>query len=132
MDESRKKTIMVGAIVLFLALAIVITVSRKKSGSTGDIERGVQIWVKCRNPKCEAEYQVGKRDYYTFIENRMEPTLICEQCEEESVYRAIKCPKCELVFEKTPAPGDFPDRCPKCKFSLIEDITKKGKALETE
>ncbi|HUW19459.1 MAG TPA: hypothetical protein VMW16_09165 [Sedimentisphaerales bacterium] len=89
-------------------------------------------WVKCRNPKCRAEYEITKKEYYEYLEKNTTatmmtvPALICTRCGELSVYRAIKCEKCGLVFEASWKRGDFEDRCPKCGYSKIEDERKRA------
>jgi predicted Zn-ribbon and HTH transcriptional regulator len=88
-------------------------------------------WVKCRNPACEAEYQIDTRKYYEYIEKHADPStlaippLVCEKCGEESVYQAVKCEKCALVFERGWKRGDYEDRCPDCDFSKIEEMREK-------
>ncbi len=135
MEESRKKTIMIGVIVVCLALAVVITLQlREKAGGVAGIKRGVKIWTKCRNPNCEAEYQMEKRDYAEYVQTHMDPilmtvpALICEKCGEESIYRAIECKECGLVFERYSVPESLPDKCPKCGFSEMERIREKARA----
>lgn len=92
------------------------------------------VWLKCRNPACQAEYQFNKRQYYQLMEkHRIEhpgspgvPALVCEKCGEQSAYQAAKCPKCGLVFEKGWKQADFEDRCPKCGHSKIEAARKEA------
>lgn len=137
MEESKKKPIMIGIIVVCLALAGVITFCRNGSVSPDDLDvfKGELIWVKCRNPNCEAEYQMDKKKYFEWMRDNttpmtMEmPAMVCEKCGEESAYRAIKCEKCGLVFERYAAgPGELADRCPKCGYSKIEAKRERVKA----
>jgi hypothetical protein len=131
MDES-KKPILIGVIVVCLVGAGGITwwTRGKKSQGINSIPADDITWVKCRKPGCEAEYDMSTREYYSTLEARqkenpamlMMPTLICRECNDESLYRAEKCAKCGLVFEVGWKRGDFEDRCPKegCGFSQIE------------
>jgi hypothetical protein len=110
------------------------------SGSGGgidDIPEGRMTWVKCNNPNCKAEYQMGLKAYHKYMEehatNPMAPAppLICKECGKPSVYRAEKCenPDCGIVFiEGSSGPGDHADRCPKCKQSATEESRKRRKA----
>jgi len=135
MEESKKKPIMIGVIVVCLALAGLITYLRYSGGSGGvaGISPAEMIWVKCSNKACNAEYQMGKRDYYQYIKERANPLsqaappLVCKKCSQESIYRAEKCgnPQCGIVFFVDSVPGDFSDRCPKCKRSETEESRKK-------
>ncbi len=115
------------------------------SGSGGGIDgiaEGETTWAKCNNPDCTAEYQMGLKAYFKYMEdnaNPMAPTappLICTKCSEKSAYRAEKCenPDCGIVFiQGSSGPGDFSDRCPKCKQSATEESRKRRKAeMEAE
>ena len=131
MEDSKKKLIMVVVIVVCLAAAAAITIRNTTGGRKGpdSLPADAMTWMICRNPDCEANYQMSLRDFFTAIEEYHKqhpmtmatPGLICEKCGEESLYRAEKCPKCDLVFE-TGSMGarDFADRRPKCGYSAME------------
>lgn len=90
------------------------------------------IWVKCKNPDCGAEYQMGKREYFRYLQKNMDPAkfmqtpaLPCNECGQESIYRAVKCAKCGKVFFYGAAGrGDFADRCSECGYSKTEDLRR--------
>lgn len=97
------------------------------------------IWVKCRDPNCQAEYEMYLRKYFQELEDYLEkhpdalekpgyPPAVCEKCGRKSLYRAVKCEKCELVFEGGWKPEDFSDRCPECKYSTIEKLIRERAA----
>ena len=102
----------------------------RENKPTGIPERFARqtVWLKCRNPACQADREFNKKRYYQFMEKyRIEhpgslgvPALLCKKCGEQSAYEAAKCPKCGLVFEKGWKQADFEDRCPKCGHSKIE------------
>ncbi|UCG56492.1 MAG: hypothetical protein JSU70_16715 [Phycisphaerales bacterium] len=129
-----KNTIYVVVIVLCLLIAIGIFIKTQSGGPTGvdSIKRGEMLWMMCNNPACKANYQIDKKDYYTEIQESMKaspvlagtPAIVCQTCNEESIFRAVKCPNCEHMFFYG-NPADFDDRCPECKFSKIEDDRKK-------
>lgn len=136
MEESKKKPVMIGVIIACFAVAGAITYmtrSREPYENPEDFEN-IMIWVKCRNPQCEAEYEISMKEQADFwkqykLDNpgmRGTPAMICKQCKEESIYRATKCAKCGLVFEIVKRRGDFADRCPKCKYSQIEVDREKA------
>jgi len=130
MEESKKKPIMIGVIVVCLAAACVITWIWSSGSPTGidAIDPKKMTWVKCRNPACEAEYQMPLKEYARQVEENMDyssgvlavPALVCKKCGEKSIFEAAKCPKCGLVFEKGWKRGDYEDRCPVCGYSQIE------------
>lgn len=90
-------------------------------------------WIKCRNPQCKAQYQITLKEYFEHAEGYLKehpnslvpPSLACEKCEKETAYRALKCEKCGLIFEAGWRGPDYYDRCPKCKFSKVEEKRKK-------
>ena len=138
--------------VVCLVLAVLITVAKNysyikgaNSGGLDSLKRGQMIWTKCNNPECKAESQMDNKDYLAFMEKNIEPSkllmtgvtitdfneilketpaLVCSKCQKASVYKAFKCPKCELVFFSGIMRHDYPDRCPKCSFSKIEEDRK--------
>ena len=134
MEDSRKKPIMIAVIVVCLGIAGAVTLMRGSGGGSGldAIPEGKMTWVKCNNPACKAEYEMGEREYFKGVEDRLNPmartspALTCEKCGKDSLYRAIKCvnPSCGAVFFRDSVPNDFFDRCPKCKQSETEEIRK--------
>jgi hypothetical protein len=102
------------------------------SGGLDSIPEDQMVWVKCNNPACKAEYQMGKRKFFEEVEKRFNPlgqtrtAITCEKCGQESCYEAIKCsnPECGIIFFKGIVSNDIEDRCPQCKHSAIEDSRK--------
>jgi hypothetical protein len=137
MEDSKKKPIMIAIIVVCLGVAIAYTVMRSSGGggTIDDIPDDKMTWVKCGNPQCNAEYQMGEKAFHKAIRERVDPrtpvtpALICEKCGKASVYRAYKCtnPECGVVFFANSVPNDFTDRCPKCKHSETEAIREARK-----
>jgi hypothetical protein len=133
MEDSTKKPVMIAVIIVCLGVAGAVTFWRH-SGSGGginDIPAGKMMWVKCRNPQCNAEYQMSEKEYYKEIKERLNPgammstpALICKKCGKPSVYKAFKCPYCGKVFFANSVPNDFPDRCPYCHKSKTEETRK--------
>ena len=134
MEEGKKKTIMIVVIAVCLVAAVVIGYKYTFAPPDAGIEafKGQQIWVKCNNPDCGAEYEMDKAECFRQIEEKMRPgmsqapPLVCEKCGEESLYRAVKCAKCgKTFFFGAVGTGDFPDRC-ECGYSQIEENRKKA------
>ena len=132
MEASKKKPIMVGVIVVCVVLAGAITYMNRPKGSGIDSIKDTELlWVKCSNPDCGAEYQMGKKDYFQSLQNASAEgtgiaALTCKQCSEESIYRAEKCEKCGTVFfRRIQEVGTYPDKCTKCGYSKIEEDRKK-------
>jgi hypothetical protein len=137
MEESKKKPIMIGVIVVCLALALLITFGRRGGGGgIEDISPEEMIWVKCNNPDCKAEYQMSKQAYFKYVEEHIDPVamvappLVCKECGKASCYRAEKCqnPDCGIVFFRGSVPNDFADRCPECGRSETEESRKRRAA----
>jgi len=135
MEESLKRRILLGVTAGCLVLTVLITsMSRSRRGGIPGRFAKELIWVKCRDPNCAAQYQITKKKYYVHIEKNTElwamkpPGLICKKCGKKSVYEAVKCEKCRLVFEVYTVARDFRDRCPNCGNSKIEKDRERAKA----
>ncbi|MBW7989936.1 MAG: hypothetical protein FVQ84_07975 [Planctomycetes bacterium] len=137
MEESKKKAVMIGIIVVCLGVAgvIIFGTGSGGGGSLDDIPDDEMTWVKCLNKSCNAEYEMSRKEYFKFVTanaNPMAPSapaLTCEKCDEPSVYVAEKCQNaaCGIVFRSGAVPNDFPDRCPTCKQSATEEIRNARK-----
>ncbi len=137
MEESKKKPIMIGAIIVCFLLAGVMaykySFSPEESGK--DEFTGQLVWVKCNNTDCGEAYQMDKKGYFDSVEELVRqkmtmetPSLVCEKCGKESVYRAEKCPKCAVIFFRGAAGrSDFADRCPECSYSKSEETRKQAR-----
>ena len=128
MEDSRKKPIMIGIIVVCLVAAALITyISSSPEGTGLNVFEDQMTWVKCTNPDCGATYQMNLKEYYEFMkENSVDlnvPPMDCKECGEGSVFRAVKCEKeeCGEVFLHGAKRGDFVDRCTKCGHSKMEE-----------
>jgi hypothetical protein len=136
MDEGQKKTVMIGVIVACLVLAGILVFARRGGGGggVGDIPSDSMVWVKCAS--CGAAYEMGEREFYEESQKRMVPgamtptPLTCKECGKDAIRLAVKCqnPDCGNIFFEGAVPGDFPDRCPKCKQSATEESRKRRKA----
>ncbi len=137
MEDSKKKLVMIVVIVVCLAAAgaIFLGTGRGGGGTIDDISDEEVTWMKCINKSCNAEFQVGLKEYYKFVTANANPVapsappMPCETCGESSAYRGEKCqnPACGIVFRSGAVPNDFPDRCPKCKQSATEEIRNARK-----
>jgi len=137
MEDSKKKPIMIGVIVVSLGVAGLVTYTRHSGGGDiDDISAEETTWVKCNNKACNAEYEMGKKQFYKEIGANRDhmamtaPALTCEKCGKPSAFAAIKCanPDCAVVFFKDSVPNDFADRCPECKQSTEEEKRNARKA----
>ncbi len=135
MEDSKKKPIMVAVVIVCLGVAGAVTFMRGGGGggTIDDIPDDKMVWVKCNNPQCGAEYQMGEKAYHKAVQENLDPrslatpAIICEQCGKASVYKAVKCanPECGIVFFSGSVPNDFADRCPECGKSETEEIRKR-------
>ena len=141
MEDSRKKPIMIGVIIVCFAVAGLVFFTRGSGGGGGidDIPDDRMTWVKCNNPSCKAEYEIGEKQFFKAMEERFNPNpnagtppLTCEKCSKDSVFQAVKCvnPSCGVVFFRVT--NDFFDRCPECKQSETEEIRKIRKKQMAE
>lgn len=93
-------------------------------------------WIKCCNPDCEHEWQMDMKDYWVYMKENQDPmsmappAIACPDCGEKSGYRAEKCEKCGLIFERRSVHMDFSDRCPGCGYSRSEAMREVRKSQE--
>jgi DNA-directed RNA polymerase subunit M/transcription elongation factor TFIIS len=116
---------------IVVAATVFVTTRSKKSGGVESLSDTQQVWVKCM--KCGQSYQMSMKQYYKELEEKMKANpspmpiahpLTCQKCGQDAVRKAFKCPNCGEVSFEGSVPGDFPDRCPKCKHSATEDSRK--------
>ena len=137
MEEDQRKKVMIVVIVVCLVSAAGLVLMQTGSDEAQIPEfKGEIVWVLCRNPDCEHSYTMPKNAYFVYLKENHDPqllgppALVCEKCTKESGFRAIKCEKCAEVFESGSIfqihedVKDYPDRCPKCGHSKLEE--KRG------
>lgn len=127
MDEGKKKILLTVIIVACIALAVIITIAtQRNTGGLDSIDSRDMIWLKCRNAKCEHTWQMNKKAFYEYANKHKvgleAPPVPCPKCNEDTGYRAVKCEKCGLIFERGSVPNAIADKCPKCGFSKIESL----------
>ena len=137
MEDSKKKLFMILIIVVCLGVAgaVFMGTGRGGGGTIDDISDEKMTWVICMNKSCNAQYQMGLKDYYKSVQAnsnpmaQVAPALTCKECSGQSIYKAVKCqnPACGLVFREGSVPNDHQDRCPKCKQSATEESRKARK-----
>ena len=137
MKAQNKKLIQIVVIMLCLGLAgAIVCVSRPGRSGLDSIPRGQMIWVKCSNPDCGAEYEIDEKDYWEYIEEHRNPMslsvppLTCKDCEKKSIFRAVRCEKCGLVFFHGTNQTSFADTCPECGFSKMKEQRRSGYTLQ--
>ncbi len=132
MEESRKKPVMLGVIVVCFVLAGVVYLKTRPRGIDYKPFRGKITWVLCRNSECGHSWEMDLAEYHKFIQKNADPRvplappITCPKCGEPSGYRAVKCAKCGAVFEEGTVPADFADKCPKCGYSQTAVDRKKA------
>ena len=133
MEENAKKTLMIVVAVACLAAAGIIAYKTMGGGTTAG-QPTSKIWVKCNNPKCGNEYQISAKEYTDFMMNNGGPRqfimngavpMKCPKCNEDSVFKAMKCEKCGKVFFPGTVEGKAEDTCPACGYSPSAAPAKK-------
>lgn len=131
MDEGKKKSVMIGVIVVCLGAAAYITFRGGGGGGEIEVPEDATIWVKCRNRSCNAVYEMNERAYRDFTREHIleetTPGMVCEKCGKASAFKGIKCVNvnCGYVFfYGDSGRNDLADRCPKCKVSAREESQK--------
>ena len=135
MDEDKKQKIMIGAIVGCLIIAGAIFFVSKGGGKPKKVAAKPVLMV-CANKSCKASYELSSEEYRQEMQGDsqgMDPMMMsmmgpimlkCNDCGKKSLSVGEKCEKCETVFPSGTVKKDYPDRCPKCKYSKIEELRK--------
>ncbi len=128
------KNVIYGVVILIclLVAGYVIFSGGGDSSGVDNIPDDETIWVRCANKACNATYEMGKKQYYKEMEAKAKDNpgamvllLTCKECGQDKVTEAVKCEKCGEVFIKGASQTEFPDKCPKCKFSKVETRWKE-------
>jgi len=135
MEEDKKKVVMIVIVVVCLALAGALAYKNFGGGGGGGTSaaaQGPQVML-CVNPDCGHIFEMTIEERRQIMRERGRqmrrggpPAFTCPQCGEESAYQANKCTKCSTVFIADYTSGDFPDRCPECGYSAIEERRQQG------
>ena len=139
MEDSVKKPIMIVVIVVCLGVAGIVLFKGGPDGGVNSIPDSEMKWVKCNNKACNAEYETSAKKYYQELQENINPNpmasgptaVTCKECSKRSAYAAVKCPNpdCGKVFiEGSSGQNDYPDRCPECGKSEVEDRMKRRQA----
>ncbi len=127
--------IIIAACILVAVLVFVKTRSGGGSAGINSISDTEQVWMKCRS--CNASFEMSRKQYYKDISEKaaasaaammLTPPLTCQKCSKNAAFLAEKCANCNEIFIAGSVPNDFPDRCPKCKHSKVEDTRKARQA----
>ena len=128
MDEQTKKYLVIGLAVVCLSVVVVMFYRSFGGGSGGGNTGDRQIALMCAS--CGG-FEVSVDEFREMMsqqgpEAMMMPgqaaAMECPQCGKKSCYQAQKCKECEAIFVFGQARDkNYPDRCPKCGFSNIED-----------
>ena len=132
MDDKGKLFTKLGVIGVCLIAAVVFIWHNINTGTPGgveSIEPGQAILTLCVNQSCKAQSEMDKRAYFEEKDRLLrqnQPALACPECKNNSVVRAVRCPKCDYVFRHGSMRNDTADRCPKCRYSQMEVDRKQG------
>ena len=138
MDPEVKKKVMIAVIVACLAAAIIMTVIslNRRAVAPGP---GGPVQMLCRNPDCGKDFVLSRKEFNRIkeqarggdlqtadgIPTRKDVTFTCPHCGRESGAVAMKCPQCEKIFIGGASFAQrFPDKCPSCGYSEMEQRSR--------
>ena len=96
-----------------------------------------EVVLLCTNPECGESYTISRDEYKemrtitapdgTKIPMMdLNPQFTCKFCGQESASIAEKCGKCgHVFFLDNSGASKYPDICPECGFSNVEEMRKK-------
>ena len=134
MTEETKKFLAIGAVVVCLGVAGWVTYNTFFAGEgTGTLSGDMPLLcTSCGGfeiPVSQFQEIMSKNPQNMMMMPGMpgQMTIDCPKCNKKTCYPAQKCTKCQNIFVFGQArDSQFPDRCPKCKFSEFEDMQKNS------
>ena len=136
MDEDTKKHLAIGVAVICLLIAGIVFYRTMFAGSAGGGDMGDrEIALLCATcggfeiPADEFRELMSKQGPDMMMGMPGMPgqmmAMECPKCAKKTCYMAQKCQQCENIFVFGQARDqNYPDRCPKCSFSAMEDRQK--------
>ena len=134
MEDDKKKQVMIGIIIACIVLAVGITLYNSAGGGGGGKAVNRKNFILCS--ECGESFELSVEELREKMreaasEGEMgpmgpmeSPVLTCPGCGKDAAQMATKCKSCETVFIQdfqAAAEGDYPDRCPKCNYSEMEE-----------
>ena len=138
MDDDKKKQLMIGIIIACIALAIGITVYTNTGSGKAEKRK---IFILCS--ECNESFELSREEFTQKMQQAAgeggmgpmgqmgpigpmgpPPVLTCSGCGKDTAQMATKCKSCDAVFIQNfqaAAEGDYPDKCPVCGHSEIEE-----------
>ena len=130
MNEQTKKNLAIGLVVVCLLVAGTMFYRSFFGGGSGGGSTGDrQVALMCAS--CGG-FEVSVDEFREMMSQQgpggmmmmpgQDAAMECPKCGKKSCYPAQKCKQCETIFVFGQARDKrYPDRCPKCSFSSIED-----------
>jgi len=133
MTEELKKYLLIGIAIVCLSIGGIIMYRSFSGGSSGTAGGNRDIALMCSS--CGG-FEIPVDEFRELMSSqgpmgRMMPgqqnmAMKCPKCSNKTCYMAQKCQQCENIYVFGQARDQkYPDRCPKCSFSMIEDRQKK-------
>ena len=133
MDEDKRKTVMIIVAISCICLAAFITYWMNFRGGDPRLSPDRPVYFKCLNKKCGYVKETTAKNMNEEMDQYLQPSMMdlgptryqCPECNKRSMFVADKCSKCDTVFVQRTS-EEYPDRCPKCKYSALEEEEKQN------
>ena len=135
MEDDKKKQVMIGIVIACIILAVGITVYTNTGGGGGGKAAKGKILILCS--ECNESSELSREELREKMQRAAgeggpmgmgpmgpmgaAPVLSCPGCGKDAAQIATKCKSCDAVFNQASAEGDYPDRCPECDYSEMEE-----------
>jgi hypothetical protein len=128
MIEDGKKFLLIGFVSIALLIAGTVFYRTISGNSKTKVNAAASVALKCT--ECGG-FEVTLDEFNDILSKGsggmgFGPKIVdCPKCGKHTCYVAQKCQKCQNIFVSGEANDErFPDRCPKCGFSKVEDRFK--------
>ena len=132
MDEETKKYLAIGLVAICLVVSGTVFYRSFFGNSTGAAGGNQDMALLCTT--CGG-FEIPADEFRELMSKQgpgmmmgmpgQQMVMECPKCAKKTCYMAQKCEQCEAIFVFGQArEQSYPDRCPKCSFSRIEDRQK--------
>lgn len=134
MEIDGKKIALISGVAIVLGFSLWSMVKYIPDARKGDfINDRTDMPLKCTHPGCGVTYKLSGAEFKELFHNPKSPVMPgqevfpCRVCGRNTATVAQECEKCTEVFimnHMSLQQGSYPDKCPRCGYSTIEEKLK--------
>lgn len=133
MNDKMRQKVHIGVAIFCLVGALIITIAVNWGWADRSSNVKETFILICSNPQCGAVTEMSANEFRK-LAGQTEPgsvgmqgllIFVCPKCNQKVAYIGQKCENCGKAFIPVDSSNEYPDRCPKCGYSQMEERTGK-------